>query len=228
MKRSLAWSILRDEYRVAKSARRTACFDRQELERYKLHGVDRVDLLNLTLPPDKKADVRASSRTMLFIGDQTWWPNYEAVARLVRLWPRVTAQVPDARLNIVGKMDSRTKWKSVEGIKHWGFVDDLTPFVSESRAMIAPISTGGGVRVKLLEACSRGLPVVATPAAVGSLDDVLGLPACSNDDELVDESVRMLLDSAYAAESGSEIYETNSGYWGTGGPHKAVASWLSA
>ncbi|WP_157180178.1 MULTISPECIES: glycosyltransferase family 4 protein [unclassified Rhodococcus (in: high G+C Gram-positive bacteria)] len=213
---------------MAKNARRTACFDRQELERYIRHGVNRVDLLNLTLPPDVKADVKASGRTMLFIGDQTWWPNYEAVARLVRLWPSVTARVPGARLNIIGKMNPRAKWKSVEGIKHWGFVDDLSPFLSQSRAMIAPISTGGGVRVKLLEACSRGLPVVATQAAIGSLDEVLGLPVSSNDDDLVDESVRMLLDPAYAAERGDEIYDTNSGYWRTSGPHNAVASWLSA
>ena len=36
--------------------------------------------------------------------------------------------------------------------------------------MIAPIKTGGGVRVKILDSIRMGLPVIGTTAAIGSLD----------------------------------------------------------
>jgi glycosyltransferase involved in cell wall biosynthesis len=219
---------LRDEIRVALRARSVGCFDRDELSRYKANGVRNTDLLRITLPPTPEpADITASEASLLFLGDQTWWPNYKAVVRLLDIWPHIRSRVPNATLNIVGRGDPRMRWHSIDGVKHWGFVDDLTPFLRRSRAMVAPIKTGGGIRVKLLEACSNGLPVIASSAAVGSLDELLDLPVYSDDASLIEECVRMLLDSNYAARAGLQAYWCNADFWTECGPQRSVERWLS-
>ena len=77
--------------------------------------------------------------------------------------------------------------------------DELPAFLKNCRALMAPIRTGGGVRVKLLDAACQGLPVVGTDAAVGSLKDVFGMSTFDDDDVFVAECRRMLLDRDIAA-----------------------------
>ena len=43
-----------------------------------------------------------------------------------------------------------------------GFVDDVQPLFSTAAVFVCPISSGSGVRVKLLEAFACGIPVVST------------------------------------------------------------------
>jgi polysaccharide biosynthesis protein PslH len=226
-KRMAAKSALRDEIRVAMRARKVGCFDRLEISRYESYGIRNAELLRVTLPPAMTpADIASTDMSLLFLGDQTWWPNYQALLKLLVLWPRIHARVPGATLNIVGRKNPTMIWRPMDGAKHWGFVDDLTPFLTRSRAMIAPIMTGGGIRVKLLEACSNGIPVIASDAAVGSLDEILGLPAHNDDRSMVEECVRMLLDGRHAAKMGREFYDRNSNFWSERGPQRSVERWL--
>jgi polysaccharide biosynthesis protein PslH len=50
-----------------------------------------------------------------------------------------------------------------------GFVDDLRPCYEEAEVVVAPISSGGGTRIKLLEAFAHGVPVVTTPTGAAGL-----------------------------------------------------------
>jgi polysaccharide biosynthesis protein PslH len=227
-KRMTVTSTLRDEIRVARRARKVGCFDRAEISHYESHGVRHAELLGLTLPPAAKpADIASTDKSLLFLGDQTWWPNYQAVLKLMDLWPRIHSKVPEATLNIVGRKNPKMHLRPTDGAKHWGFVDDLTSFLGRSRAMVAPIQTGGGVRVKLLEACSAGIPMIASEVAVGSLDEVLGLLPYKDDASIVEECIRVLLDRSYAANKGRELYDRNADYWSADRPKHSVESWLS-
>ena len=48
-------------------------------------------------------------------------------------------------------------------------VDDLEPYYRSASAVIAPMRSGGGTRIKLLEAASFGVPSIATPEAASGL-----------------------------------------------------------
>ncbi len=47
-----------------------------------------------------------------------------------------------------------------------GFVDDLADFYRRATTVAAPLTEGGGIKIKILEAMARGVPVVTT--AVGA------------------------------------------------------------
>ena len=106
-------------------------------------------------------------------------------------------------------------------------VDDLDEMMSTCRALAAPIRTGGGVRVKILDAVSRGLPVVGTTAAVGSLGDLLGIAKLDAPDTFIEQCRRYLLDRDAAAVEGRRLYEINTDRWNDRLPHKTVGEWLS-
>ena len=92
--------------------------------------------------------------------------------------------------------------------------------------MVAPIKTGGGVRVKILDAVSRGLPVVGTSAAIGSLDTVLGIEAHDDESGLIERCRYYLVDAPAAAAYGEALYERNAARWREGKPHRSVHDWL--
>jgi len=90
------------------------------------------------------------------------------------------------------------------------------------------VSTGGGVRVKILDAASRGLPVVATSAAVGSLSTVFEIPPHDDRGGFVEAARAMLLDRGAAAAEGARIHTINASRWTAGVPQRTVLDWIQS
>ena len=221
--------ILRDELRVARGAYTVGTYDEEEAKFYRNAGISRAHWLDLTLPPKKQVDVAGSSRRLVFLGDRQWPPNQEAFEILLQWWPDIARGIDGAELCIVGSPDTSAKQRDLpDGVRDLGFVDDLDAFLDSCRALVAPIMTGGGVRVKILDAASRGLPVVGTPAAVGSLEAVLGVSGLPERAEIVSACRELLLDRDKATAIGDALFETNSSRWFDRKPHTSVAEWLAA
>lgn len=101
----------------------------------------------------------------LMVGIYSYEPNAEGAAFFVReVWPHVLAKRPDAQLWLVGSAGERIPMPSPmpAGVKVLGFVDDLDAMYEKSAVVVCPILTGGGTRVKLIEAAMRGMPIVST------------------------------------------------------------------
>jgi glycosyltransferase involved in cell wall biosynthesis len=115
---------------------------------------------------------------LCWIGSLTWNPNVRGLDWFCReVWPRVREQLPDATLEIVGPGLPKDASGSVVAPRAWrapgittiGFVEDLTPVTERSSVMVAPILGATGIRLKLLEAFRRGVPVVTTPDGAAGL-----------------------------------------------------------
>jgi len=106
------------------------------------------------------------ARTVLHIGTMYWPPNIEGVLWFARqVWPQVKASVPEARFAIVGARPPREVQALAEAdpsIEVTGYVEDPTAIFQRTAATIVPVSAGSGMRVKILEAFARGLPLVTT------------------------------------------------------------------
>ena len=76
------------------------------------------------------------------------------------------------------------------------------------------MAIGGGIRVKILEAAARGIPVVATGPALGSIGDYLPLAPVAETGELIDRAARLLRDREPARAAGAELFEANAALWG--------------
>lgn len=74
--------------------------------------------------------------------------------------------MPDAVLTVIGRRPQLRCFHRLEipaeNSEVTGFVTDVRPYLAESAAFIVPLQTGGGMRVKILDAWVWGLPLVST------------------------------------------------------------------
>jgi len=220
--------LRRDELRVATAARSVGGYDQTEVAALRAAGA-KAAWLDVTLPAAAQVDVGASPARLVLLGNRTWRPNAEAAERIVALWPRIRAGIPGAELVLVGPRPAGgSAGELPEGVIDVGSVSDVGQVLAGCRAMVAPVAVGGGVRVKVLEAAARGLPVIATSSAVGSIESVLGVPAVDDEDAFVDRARALLRDPSLAAEVGGQLYEANRKRWDDGWVKASIRTWLDA
>jgi glycosyltransferase involved in cell wall biosynthesis len=111
--------------------------------------------------------------TLLFIGSYSYKPNVDAAEFLVeQVWPRISRAMPKARLIIAGANPNRIHGYSsgIPGVEFTGFVEDLDGLYGRSRVVCVPILSGGGTRVKIIEAAAYGKPIVSTTLGAEGLE----------------------------------------------------------
>ncbi len=104
---------------------------------------------------------------LLFVGGFQHVPNVDAARWLVEeIFPLVRAELPDVDLHLIGSRMPR-ELLSIDqpGVRIHGFVHELGPFLNDCRVSVAPLRYGAGVKGKVNQAMSHGLPVVATNCA---------------------------------------------------------------
>lgn len=114
----------------------------------------------------------STTPTLLFVGAMSWEPNVRCVRFLAReVLPRLRARCPAARLRIVGRdpTPSVLALGAEPNIEVTGAVPDVRPYLREAALLAVPLETGGGTRLKILEALAAGLPVVSTPVGCEAL-----------------------------------------------------------
>ncbi|MCE3294721.1 MAG: hypothetical protein K0R65_435 [Crocinitomicaceae bacterium] len=99
-----------------------------------------------------------------FIGSMSWKPNVEAVRWIVNsIAPRLYKILPDVKIHIAGSaMPKAMMEKKVKNVVFHGKVPNMLDFMSKHGTLIVPLKSGSGVRIKILEAMSIGVPVIST------------------------------------------------------------------
>lgn len=107
---------------------------------------------------------KGSTNTLLFVGNFEYDANVDAIKYFCRdILPFIRKQMPEVRLKIVGNAPTRdVEELSGGGIEVLGYVPDLKALYRTSDVSIAPLRYGGGLKGKIGEALSFGLPVVST------------------------------------------------------------------
>ena len=110
---------------------------------------------------------------LAFLGSMDWLPNIEGVRWFVRnVYPAVKSAAPEARLRIIGRKpgaEIRSLADEDSSIEVTGTVDDVRPWLADASAMITPLLSGGGTRIKILEAMAFGTPVLSTTVGAEGL-----------------------------------------------------------
>jgi glycosyltransferase involved in cell wall biosynthesis len=97
-----------------------------------------------------------------------WRPNRDGAAWLVeRVWPDVLARRPRAVLHVFGSVAGARSGPAI--VVHRSPGDSRAVF-PPGAVLAVPLRFASGVRIKILEAWARGVPVVATPEAAAGLD----------------------------------------------------------
>ena len=120
----------------------------------------------------------AQRRGLVFVGGYRHVPNVDAVLWLVReVMPRVWAELPDLPLTLLGShMPDSVRQLASERVEAIGYVPDTAPTYERRLLAVAPLRYGAGVKGKVLEAFSRGVPCLMTACAAEgvALDEALG------------------------------------------------------
>jgi glycosyltransferase involved in cell wall biosynthesis len=204
----LAWLVRRfeaTEYRRFSKVVVVSDRDRRELERLDPSLSVRVIPNGVDLESFEHDGSRRDPDRIVFTGVMSYAPNVTAAVFLARrVFPRVRAVRPSARLAIVGR-DPRPEVISLgelEGVEVHPEAPDLRPWLSGSRAFACPMRTGTGIKNKLLEAMANGLPCVATPLALQGLRAVPGEHVLVGGDEAaIAGHLAHILDDDLAADS---------------------------
>lgn len=99
-----------------------------------------------------------------FLGGMDWVPNVQGVVWFIEnVWLQFVEEFPDAEFNLAGRnFPHEMKAWQYPGIKVHGEIEDAAGFVSGQSLVIAPIFSGSGMRVKIIEAMSYGKCVLST------------------------------------------------------------------
>ena len=148
---------------------------------------------------------------VVFIALLGWAPNAHAAVWLARdIWPQVRRRLPDATLRLVGR-DPGPEVRRLEGpgISVAGNVADVMPHLVDARIAVAPLRSGGGTRLKILEALAVGRPVVSTTVGAEGLSDLVGegLVLADGTIAFADALVDLLLDPLRCTDLGGRGHD---------------------
>lgn len=153
----------------------------------------------LPLPP-------SSAPVAVFVALLSWDPNVEAAVWLgTKVWPSVRAELPDARLLLVGREPAvQVRRLAASDIEVSGTVPDVRPYLAAARVALAPLRSGGGTRLKVLEALAAGRPVVSTSVGLEGLTELAGrgVVVADEPEEFAKRLVELLRDPIQAEEVG--------------------------
>jgi GT2 family glycosyltransferase/glycosyltransferase involved in cell wall biosynthesis len=157
-------------YRSADSAWVVTAQDRNALEKESV-GVP------VEIVPNIHATVQASktyfdTSGLLFIGNFNHRPNIDGILYFIKeIFPYVLRDLPAIRCTIVGN-NPPPELKSLESknVEVLGHVPDIGPILAKARISICPLRYGAGMKGKVGEALSWGIPVVTTTIGAEGMD----------------------------------------------------------
>jgi len=196
------------QYRSVRLSHRTfVCseIDRKYLtKRYRLKGV--VIIPNAVKIPEEQP--LAPEPTLLFIGSYSFKPNLDAAKFLIKqIWPLVHQKIPNSTLIIAGSHPDRISSDDLgtQGVRFTGFVEDLDGLYRQSRVVCAPILSGGGTRVKIIEAAAYCKPVVSTVIGAEGIEmhDGYGIFLRDDPKSFAEACIRLLSDHEFCEHMGA-------------------------
>ncbi len=159
---------------------------------------------------------RQDARHVLSLATMFYPPNAEAVRWFAsEVFPAVRRALPDTRFYVVGSRPPANVARlaaPANGIVVTGYVADLEPLLRQCAVLVVPVRAGSGMRVKILEAFARGIPMVSTRIGVEGIDarDGEHLLVADEPSEFAAAVVRLLRDpteAARLARAGRELAE---------------------
>ena len=168
----------------------------------------RGDWLTIPICVDTQAEqvvkVAQAQKNVLILGTMYWPPNVEGVLWFGNeVWPILVEKVKGISLTIVGKnppQDVRRLEDRYPNVRVTGYVPDLQPLLDNAGVFVVPLLSGGGMRVKIVDAWRWGLPIVSTGIGAEGIAyrDGENILIADNAQALADAISRVFIDSELA------------------------------
>ena len=161
---------------------------------------------------------KPGSKNIFTLGTLHYPPNADGIRWFANeVFPLIKAKMPDATLTIAGKNPpadfAQMQKNNPSTIKVTGYVPDLTPYFESSAMLVVPVRAGGGIRVRILEAFARGMPVITTTVGLEGIEAQPGIDVLVEDDEasFANSTIDLInneLKQEQLAKNGRKLVET--------------------
>jgi GT2 family glycosyltransferase/glycosyltransferase involved in cell wall biosynthesis len=110
----------------------------------------------------------SETRDILFLGGFGHPPNAQAVKFFAgEVMPLIREHLPEALFNVIGS-NARVRIPELmsDYVRILGYVPSIADHLDRTRVFVAPLLAGAGLKGKVLDAISHGVPCVLSPIAV--------------------------------------------------------------
>lgn len=170
---------------------------------------------NVVTPPAPMATNDHAAFTFLFVGSLNYEPNRDGILFFCnKVLPLLRLRAGCAfRLLIVGRHPDASilALAQLDGVEVVAGPPDIAPYYARADVAVVPIRSGGGTRIKIVEAFSYGVPVVSTTIGAEGLDVVPDRDLLIADDAsgLAERCAWLMADDAMrrrVAAAGHEVF----------------------
>jgi len=121
------------------------------------------------------------------------------------IWPSITSE--NVQLDIVGGIERSFRDQTYPKASFLGIVDDLDEAYDKADVVLLPITNGGGIAIKTLEAIQWGKAIAATSHAMRGLPMELKqmLPGTTEEQEVIDDLHQLISDPEFRHARASAV-----------------------
>lgn len=115
--------------------------------------------------------------SLFHIGSLEWTPNQEGLVWFIdNCWAEIHSRYPDLKFYIAGRNAPAWLQKKFEqpNIIFEGEVPDAYEFMNSKSIMVAPLHSGSGMRIKIIEGMALGKPIVTTTVGTEGISTTSG------------------------------------------------------
>jgi glycosyltransferase involved in cell wall biosynthesis len=143
---------------------------------------------------------------VVFSGNMSYFPNVDAATWFIEaVLPSLLQRRPGIEFVVAGANPHpslRRLAESHPSVVLTGFVPKMEDVLASATLAVAPMRSGTGIQNKVIEAMASGLPVVASPFALGGLSAQDGSEICvARDEQAFVDQILGLLDDAPRREA---------------------------
>lgn len=138
---------------------------------------------------------------LFHLGSMNWMPNQEGIKWFLdKVWPDLHSRNPMLTFSLAGR--GMPQWLTslkMPGVIVDGEVPDAQIYMDNHDAMIVPLFSGSGIRIKIIEGMLAGKTIITTPVGAEGINYTPGkdMLLASNADEFI-QSVEFLLNQPQA------------------------------
>ncbi len=155
--------------------------------------------------------------SVFFIGALDWMPNQEGLKWFLdQVLDPLRQDLPGVSFHVAGRNAPAhfEKMLAKKQVIYHGEIEDAKAFMKAYRIMVAPLFTGSGIRIKILEAMALGRPVITTPIGIEGISVQENQPIMISEDPEVfkNQIIKLCQDDELArgmAREGRQLIQEN-------------------
>ncbi|MCG9900450.1 MAG: glycosyltransferase family 4 protein [Hydrotalea sp.] len=163
--------IMNCELSYMKYFDKTVVFNKQDYNLYE-NKIEHLEISPFGIPKALKVKHSASTffNKFLFLGNESHEPNKQGLSDFLDNYflPNLNSIKYPIYISGTWSKEFKKKYSIIENIKFLGFVKNIEHHYDNS-ILIVPIISGGGIRVKILQAFENNIPVISTSFAAEGL-----------------------------------------------------------